>query len=191
MIENARAGPSSVFIWTSDSPSKVVFPSISSFLAGGLAGAASRTVTSPLERLKILLQTEGNVPLQLPGGNGPGAYSTRGIWMNLKVMYLTEGWRGLFRGNGMNVLRIAPHSAIQFATFEFLSSLSPPTTSTRLASGAAAGVMAVVCTYPLDLIRTRVSIAGAKLRGGPLVELGKGVSVPRWSERIGTWLINS
>lgn len=34
--------------------------------------------------------------------------------------------------------------------------------------------MAVVLTYPLDLIRSRLSIAGAKLRGG--VDLGKGVS---------------
>lgn len=97
----------------------------------------------------------------------------------------------------MNVLRIAPHSAMyvhrshaftpvadrslpvqsQFATFEFLSSLTPPSTASRLASGAAAGMLAVVMTYPLDLIRSRLSISGAKLRaGGSLVELGKGVS---------------
>ena len=105
MIENARPGPSSVFVWTSssESPTRVVFPSVGSFIAGGLAGAASRTVTSPLERLKILLQIEGS----------DGQFKRRGIYSNLKEMYRAEGFiRGFFRGNGMNVLRIAPHSAM-------------------------------------------------------------------------------
>lgn len=33
-------------------------------------------------------------------------------------MYKTEGWRGYFKGNGTNVARIAPYSALQFFFFD-------------------------------------------------------------------------
>jgi len=33
-------------------------------------------------------------------------------------MYRDEGIRGYFKGNGTNVVRIAPYSAVQFASYE-------------------------------------------------------------------------
>lgn len=33
-------------------------------------------------------------------------------------MVRDEGWRSYFKGNGTNVLRIAPFSAIQYGSFE-------------------------------------------------------------------------
>ena len=69
-----------------------------SFIAGGVAGAISRTVVSPFERAKILLQLQG------PGSQQ--AY--QGMFPTIFKMYREEGWRGLFRGNLLNCVRIFP-----------------------------------------------------------------------------------
>lgn len=50
--------------------------------AGALAGAASRTVVSPLERLKIILQVQG------------ASSEYKGVYSGLKKMWQEEGFRG-------------------------------------------------------------------------------------------------
>lgn len=85
------------------------------------------------------------------------------------------------RGNGVNCIRIAPYAAVQFTTYEAvkrsLAKRSDPagmdgaqtfsesnlSTEARLAAGAIAGFTSVVTTYPLDLIRSRISIASASM----------------------------
>ncbi|KAL9553299.1 hypothetical protein MBANPS3_003358 [Mucor bainieri] len=127
-------------------------------IAGGVAGAVSRTVVSPMERMKILFQVQGpNMP----------AYT--GVWSTLSRMWKEEGWRGFMRGNGTNVIRMIPYSASQFAAYEqFKSALMEPgkselDTPRRLVAGGLSGVVSVACTYPLDLVRTRLSIQSASL----------------------------
>ena len=89
-------------------------PVLAAFLAGGVAGAVSRTVVSPLERLKILfqIQSAGRTEYKLPIGQG------------LLKMWRDEGWRGFMRGNGANCMRIIPYSAVQFASFNFYKKAS-------------------------------------------------------------------
>lgn len=74
------------------------------FISGAVAGAASRTSVAPLERIKILQQCQGN----------NRAYT--GVWASLKKIWLEEGVKGMFRGNGINCLRIMPYSAVQFVS---------------------------------------------------------------------------
>jgi len=81
-------------------------PTSTSFIAGGVAGAVSRTLVSPLERMKILFQIQG-----------PGTASYSGVWPTLVKMWQEEGWRGFLRGNGTNCIRIIPYSACQFAAY--------------------------------------------------------------------------
>ncbi|GJE94906.1 mitochondrial carrier [Phanerochaete sordida] len=135
-------------------------PQITSyFIAGGVAGAASRTVVSPLERLKIIQQVQPR--------NADGQY--KGVWRSLVRMWKEEGFRGYMRGNGINCLRIIPYSAVQFTTYEQLkkwftaSGSRQLDTPTRLVSGALAGITSVCTTYPLDLVRSRLSIATASI----------------------------
>ena len=84
-------------------------PVLAAFMAGGVAGAVSRTVVSPLERLKILFQIQsvGRTEYKLPVGKG------------LLKMWKDEGWRGFLRGNGANCIRIIPYSAVQFSSYNF------------------------------------------------------------------------
>lgn len=90
---------------------------------------------------------------------------------------------GYMRGNGINCLRIAPYSAVQFTTYEALKNwLAHPivveemvggklvkhldyelASGAQLVAGAAAGIASVTSTYPLDLVRSRISIASATL----------------------------
>jgi solute carrier family 25 phosphate transporter 23/24/25/41 len=84
-------------------------PVVASFMAGGLAGAVSRTVVSPLERLKILFQVQSV---------GRDAYQMS-IWKALAKMWREEGFKGFMAGNGTNCIRIVPYSAVQFGAFNF------------------------------------------------------------------------
>lgn len=84
-------------------------PVVAAFCAGGVAGAVSRTVVSPLERLKILMQIQSA---------GRDAYKLS-VGQALGKMWKEEGWRGFMRGNGTNCIRIVPYSAVQFSSYNF------------------------------------------------------------------------
>jgi solute carrier family 25 phosphate transporter 23/24/25/41 len=126
-----------------------------SLVAGGIAGAVSRTAVSPLERLKILYQLAN------------GRKARAGVLRSLDTMYRTEGIMGFFKGNGTNILRIVPYSAVQFATYESVKRVLIGQDAARegamyvkLTAGASAGIASVIVTYPLDLVRTRLSLQG-------------------------------
>ncbi|KAG5926522.1 hypothetical protein E4U42_003234 [Claviceps africana] len=133
-------------------------PVVAAFCGGGVAGAVSRTVVSPLERLKILLQVQSV---------GREAYKLS-VGQALAKMWREEGWRGFMRGNGTNCIRIVPYSAVQFSSYNFYkrnifeshpgADLAP---LTRLVCGGIAGITSVFFTYPLDIVRTRLSIQTA------------------------------
>ncbi|PYI17768.1 solute carrier family 25 member 42 [Aspergillus violaceofuscus CBS 115571] len=132
-------------------------PVAAAFVAGGVAGAVSRTIVSPLERLKILLQIQsvGRIEYKLS------------IWKALVKIGKEEGWKGYLRGNGTNCIRIVPYSAVQFGSYNLYKKFAEPSPNTdlspirRLLCGAAAGVTSVTVTYPLDIVRTRLSIQSA------------------------------
>ncbi|KIS69829.1 uncharacterized protein UMAG_02351 [Mycosarcoma maydis] len=151
---------------------------ITYFVAGGAAGATSRTVVSPLERLKIIMQVQP----QSSQSSSSGAASTtaksrsavknrayNGVWTGLVKMWQEEGFAGFMRGNGINCLRIAPYSAVQFTTYEMCKTYLRQEGSDeldvmrKLTAGAIAGIASVVSTYPLDLVRSRISIASANM----------------------------
>lgn len=139
--------------------------SSASFLSGGVAGAVSRTVVSPFERAKILLQLQG-----------PGDAAYRGMLATVLKMYNEEGWRGLFRGNFLNCVRIFPYSAVQYASFEQCKDIIMKYRKTQLVlgfdrfiSGSVGGITSVAVTYPLDLIRARITVQTASL-----IRLNKG-----------------
>ncbi|OQR95944.1 Mitochondrial Carrier (MC) Family [Thraustotheca clavata] len=127
-------------------------------LCGGVAGCTSRTAVAPLERLKILYQVQD----VLKTSNEPKQYGS--MLQSLRKIIVEEGWKGLFKGNGANCVRVFPYTAIQFAMFEKMrplllsegeKDLSP---LKKLLAGSVAGVASVIVTYPLDFIRARITV---------------------------------
>ncbi|CCE64262.1 hypothetical protein TPHA_0H00520 [Tetrapisispora phaffii CBS 4417] len=139
------------------------------FIGGGLAGAVSRTVVSPFERIKIILQVQKKTAIDQK--------FNAGIYASLKHIFDTEGWKGMFRGNGINCIRIFPYSAIQFIVYQnsmvhlFNNGISTSVNANRelardyqrLICGSLCGFASVFLTYPIDLIRTRLSIQTSNL----------------------------
>jgi hypothetical protein len=146
-------------------------------ICGGLAGMIAKTVTNPLERIKMLSQTgEYNVATSGVNGtstaNGGGFVSTmRNISQIYRSIIQNEGIIGLWAGNGVNLLRVFPNKAIIFSTNDiykrymhqlyFGSSpqsqqqVLPPIYS--FLAGGFAGMTGTAVTYPLDLARGRIA----------------------------------
>jgi solute carrier family 25 phosphate transporter 23/24/25/41 len=133
--------------------------SIKVIIAGGISGAASRTCTAPLERLKILYQVSKDKPPSVITG--------------LKYMYQRDGIRGLFRGNFTNVLKVIPEKSIKFWTFETAkTALSAHSRDQELGptklflAGATSGVVTHTAVFPMEVIRTRLSAAPKEAYSG-------------------------
>ena len=60
---------------------------------------------APLERLKILFQVQDLVAAKP---------KYIGITSSLRKIIAEEGWKGLYKGNGTNCVRVFPYSALQF-----------------------------------------------------------------------------
>ncbi|KAF5344151.1 hypothetical protein D9758_008886 [Tetrapyrgos nigripes] len=87
-------------------------------LAGGIAGAVSRTCTAPFDRLKIFLITR---PPDLGGtslGSKTGIGGVKMIWTAIARIYAEGGFLSFWTGNGLSVVKIFPESAIKFFTYE-------------------------------------------------------------------------
>ncbi|KAG5540476.1 hypothetical protein RHGRI_020629 [Rhododendron griersonianum] len=129
-------------------------------IAGGAAGAFAKTAVAPLERIKILLQTRTE------------GFHSLGVYQSLKKVLKHEGGLGFYKGNGASVLRIVPYAALHFMTYEryrdwILDNYSALGTGPiiDLLAGSASGGTAVLCTYPLDLARTKLAYQVVDTRG--------------------------
>eukprot|EP01126_Amoeba_proteus_P049879 TRINITY_DN5854_c0_g1_i2.p1 TRINITY_DN5854_c0_g1~~TRINITY_DN5854_c0_g1_i2.p1 ORF type:complete len:282 (+),score=26.32 TRINITY_DN5854_c0_g1_i2:751-1596(+) len=122
------------------------------FLCGGVSGALSKTLTAPLTRLNIMLQIK-----KVSGEN----ISSLNLF---KRTINEEGVLSLWRGNGVNVLKIIPASAINLGTYHVLirylksENNELPSTTQSLFAGGVAGALSMSATYPLDVLRTRMSL---------------------------------
>ncbi|KAI3802574.1 hypothetical protein L1987_30712 [Smallanthus sonchifolius] len=131
-------------------------------IAGGVAGAASRTATAPLDRLKVSLQVQTT-----RAAIGP---AVKNIWREGGIV-------SFFRGNGLNVVKVAPESAIKFYTYEILKNIigggdkDDIGTLGRLLAGGIAGAVAQTAIYPMDLVKTRLQTYVCE--GGKVPSLGK------------------
>ncbi|GLJ42359.1 hypothetical protein SUGI_0877260 [Cryptomeria japonica] len=136
---------------------------ISQLLAGGVAGAVSKTCTAPLARLTILFQVQGM-------HNDGSTLRKASIVREASRIVSEEGVRAFWKGNLVTIAHRLPYSSISFYAYErykkimhslpFMERYKENISTDlgiRLLGGGAAGVTAATFTYPLDLVRTRLA----------------------------------
>ncbi|CAN1304011.1 Mitochondrial substrate carrier family protein B [Linum perenne] len=101
--------------------------SVQHMLAGGVAGAFSKTCTAPMGRLTILFQIQGM-------HSDVTALSKPCVWREACRIFNEEGFKAFWRGNLVTIVH-----------------------PVRFLGGGLAGISAASATYPLDLVRTRLA----------------------------------
>ncbi|VDN33927.1 unnamed protein product [Dibothriocephalus latus] len=112
----------------------------------GIAGCVSRTSTAPLDRVKVIWQARG------------GKAASTGLIGSFKTMLREGGYASMWRGNGVNCIKIAPESAIKFQAYEFFKKLirgdrqdQTVALQEKFLAGAMAGATAQTLIYPMEV----------------------------------------
>ena len=138
------------------------YPVLVDWAAGGTAAGISKTLVAPIERVKMLLQTQDSNPdIQ----SGKVARYT-GIVNCFSRVSAEQGFISLWRGNMANVVRYFPTQAFNFAFKDTFKRMFPKVDAKKefwkslgvnMASGGMAGASSLLIVYPLDFVRTRLA----------------------------------
>ena len=132
------------------------------FLAGGVSGAVAKTATAPIERVKLLIQTQDANPKII---SGEVARYTGIIDCFVRVSK-EQGIKAFWRGNLTNIIRYFPTQAFNFAFKDSIKAMFPRADKKtefgkffliNMASGGLAGAGSLMIVYPLDYARTRLA----------------------------------
>ncbi|CCF72974.1 solute carrier family 25 (mitochondrial carrier, adenine nucleotide) [Babesia microti strain RI] len=135
---------------------------LADFLTGGVSAAISKTAVAPIERVKMLIQTQDSIP-DIKSGKVP-RYT--GIFNCFTRVIAEQGAGSLWRGNLANVVRYFPTQAFNFAFKDYFKNIFPKYDQNKeffkffganVASGGLAGASSLLIVYPLDFARTRLA----------------------------------
>jgi len=132
--------------------------------AGGISGAVSKTITAPLEKVKLAIQNQDSNPRILSGEMK--RYTGMGDCFGRHISEL--GATSLWRGNVANCVRYVPTAAFNLMFKDTLKAIFPKVkkddfakfAATQVASGSLAGGLTNTLVYPLIYVRT---VLGADL----------------------------
>merc|ERR1711869_89873 len=91
------------------------------FAAGGVSGAVSKTITAPIERVKLIIQTQDANP-KIKSGEVP-RYT--GIMNCFTRVAAEQGVGAFWRGNFTNCIRYFPTQAINLASKDSIKNAFP------------------------------------------------------------------
>lgn len=131
---------------------------VEDFALGGISAAVSKTVAAPIERVKLLLQNQGEASAITKPYTGIVDVFVR--------VPAEQGVASFWRGNMANVIRYFPTQALNFMFKDFYKQyLEQPRSAGfipcllgNMASGGAAGATSLLVVYPLDFARTRLAM---------------------------------
>jgi solute carrier family 25 (adenine nucleotide translocator) protein 4/5/6/31 len=132
------------------------------FLLGGVSGAVSKTLTAPIERVKLVIQTQDANP-KIRSGEVP-RYT--GIGNCFSRIYSEQGMAAFWRGNFTNCIRYFPTQAFNLSFKDSIKKMFPKYSpkqdfgmffAVNMASGGLAAAGSLTIVYPLDYARTRLA----------------------------------
>lgn len=133
-------------------------PFAQSMMAGGLAGASEACIVTPMECVKIAMQSEKT----------HGASAPTGTIAFASGMLRSGGVSSLYAGLGATVSKHAAHSCFYFAAFHEVRKFTHTTAQSRLQqiatdliAGFVAGCAAATANNPFDVVKTRQQVAAA------------------------------
>lgn len=153
------------------------------FLAGGLSGVVSRTCTAPLDRIKVFLIARTDLSSTLLKKKSdivnhveeithkkiPDQKIESPLIRSFKTIYKQGGIKAFYVGNGLNVMKVFPESAMKFGSFEatkkVLCHIEGVDDEKKLSkfstylSGGIGGVLAQTTVYPIDTLKYRLQCA--------------------------------
>mmetsp|Transcript_126516 Transcript_126516/g.354255 ORF Transcript_126516/g.354255 Transcript_126516/m.354255 type:complete len:300 (+) Transcript_126516:80-979(+) len=147
------------------------------FMAGGVSGAVAKTATAPIERVKLLIQTQDANPKIISGE----VKRYTGIVDCFTRVAAEQGIGAFWRGNLTNIIRYFPTQAFNFAFKDTIKAMFPRADKNteflkffaiNMASGGLAGAGSLMIVYPLDYARTRLAsdVGGGKQQFSGLMD---------------------
>lgn len=130
------------------------FSFLPKIINGGVAGIVGVTCVFPIDLVKTRLQNQQA---------GSRMYSS--FVDCAKKSYSAEGFFGMYRGSGVNLLLITPEKAIKLVGNDFfryyLKPEGAPLTPIReMLAGAGAGTCQIIITTPMELLKIQLQDAG-------------------------------
>lgn len=84
--------------------------------AGMVASTLAKSGVFPLDLIRKRLQVQGPLRGHVSGGSLP-EYG-HGVWRTGRAIFGSEGWRGLYKGLGISLVKAAPASALTMWSYE-------------------------------------------------------------------------
>jgi solute carrier family 25 (adenine nucleotide translocator) protein 4/5/6/31 len=132
------------------------------FMAGGVSGAIAKTATAPIERVKLLIQTQDANPKIISGE----VERYKGMGDCFRRVSAEQGFAAFWRGNAANVMRYFPQQACNLSFKDSIKRMLPKYDARKefwgffgvnlVSAGLGAALSLTIC-YPLDFARTRLA----------------------------------
>jgi solute carrier family 25 (adenine nucleotide translocator) protein 4/5/6/31 len=135
---------------------------LKNFISGGLTGALVKTVVAPVERVKLLMQTQAmNTDIS-------SAARYRSPIECVRRVHSEQGVLSFWRGNSAAIARYIPNQALNFSLKDRFKAFfgatkanknvhSPEAVMRNFGASGAAGAASLILCYPLDMARTRLA----------------------------------
>ncbi|KAL8655189.1 MAG: hypothetical protein Q9226_003149 [Calogaya cf. arnoldii] len=161
-------GKSLVRSFSPSTNSQTLFTIAQVSAAGFFSAIPMTLITAPFERVKVLLQIQGQKNL----GPGEKPKYSGGVDV-VRQLYKEGGIKSVFRGSAMTLARDGPGSAAYFATYEYVKRrLTPKDEAGNLSgelsltavmtAGGAAGVAMWIPVFPIDTVKSRLQSADGR-----------------------------